>query len=366
MRFRGSTDRAVPPGKACHRRVGAVFLLGSCLVGNAMRAEPEDAGGPCAGAEVAARSATEALDRGEWTRAGELLRPLKAAGSTCPAVALGLARLRAKDGDTAEAERLFEQATTLAPDDPVAHAQFARYWLSRGQPARADYEVSRALALDPGCPEGLVVEAEILNLKDRPREAFETLGTAARLGPENAEAQYQLGVWLFRANRHAEAVGQFEKAAALRPADARTLDYLALGYEALGEGERADETFERALQVNDRGPSFDPFLDYNYGRFLLKVKRLDESAAYLDRAAALLPHSRGVHYERGKLNLARGDYERAREEAEHALSLRDESGTVLDLQVYYLLATVCARLGETELAKKYADLARTTPIPNQD
>jgi hypothetical protein len=47
------------------------------------------------------------------------------------------------------------------------------------------------------------------------------------------------------------------------------------------------------------------------------------------------------------------------------LSLRDPDGFVLDLQVYYLLATVYSRLGETELARKYADLARTTPIPDQ-
>ncbi len=36
------------------------------------------------------------------------------------------------------------------------------------------------------------------------------------------------------------------------------------------------------------------------------------------------------------------------------------AGSVLDLQVYYLLATVYARLGETDLARKYAELSRTT------
>jgi hypothetical protein len=46
--------------------------------------------------------------------------------------------------------------------------------------------------------------------------------------------------------------------------------------------------------------------------------------------------------------------------------LRDPDGLVLDLQVYYLLTTVYARLGETELARKYAALSRTAPIPDKD
>jgi Flp pilus assembly protein TadD len=77
---------------------------------------------------------------------------------------------------------------------------------------------------------------------------------------------------------------------------------------------------------------------------------------------ALHPDERTVHYERGKLNLALKEYGAARKDAERALSLRDPAGLVLDLQVYYLLTTVYARLGETELARKYAELSRTTPI----
>jgi hypothetical protein len=80
---------------------------------------------------------------------------------------------------------------------------------------------------------------------------------------------------------------------------------------------------------------------------------------------ARLPDRRGPHYERGKLNLARKDYVAARRDAERALGVPDRGGLVLDLQVYYLLATVYARLGESELARKYAELARTTPIPDQ-
>jgi tetratricopeptide (TPR) repeat protein len=348
------------------RRVVVASLASVCLHAGGVGAASPDGLDPCAGAAPALRQAAEALDKGQWAEAEGHLRPLEASHGDCGGVALGLARLRAARGDAAEAERLFERATSLTPADAVAHGLFAQYWLSRGQRARADYESSLALSLDPDCPEALVVAGEILGLKGQGAAAFQTLQKAARSGTGCAEAQYQLGVVLFRRNLHAEAVRQFEKAVALRPSDARARDYLALGHEALGEAEHADEAYQGALRVNDEGPFFDSLLDYNYGRFLLKESRLEESRSHLDRAASLLPRSRGVRYERGKLNLILGQYAAAREEAERALSLPDPGGSVLDLQVYYLLATVYARLGEKDLARKYAELSRTTKIPDQD
>jgi tetratricopeptide (TPR) repeat protein len=345
------------------RRAVVASALAVSLHGGALGAAAPARQNACAGAAPALRQAAAALDKGQWAEAEGHLRPLEASHGGCGGVALGLARLRAARGDTAEAERLFERATSLTPDDAEAHALFAQYWLSRGQPARADYESSLALSLDPDRPEALVVAGQILGRKGQAATAFQALRKAARLGTGNAEAQYQLGVVLFRRKLHAEAVRQFEKAVALRATDARARDYLALGYEALGEAERADEAYQAALRVNDDGPFFDSFLDYNYGRFLLKERRLEESRSHLDRALVLLPRSRGVRYERGKLNLTLGRYQAAREDAERAFSLPDPGGSVLDLQVYYLLATVYARLGERELARKYAELSRTTAFP---
>jgi tetratricopeptide (TPR) repeat protein len=364
MRPWGSAGRAVPSGRASPRRVVTVLVLGSCLLGSGTRAEPQNPGGPCAGAEAAVRSAAEALDKGEWAEAERHLQPVAESHAECSPVVLGLARLRAARGDLAEAEALFTRATALAPDEALGHALFAEYWLSRGQRARADYQSSVALSLDPDCPEALVASARVSIAKGRPQEAFPALVKAARLDPASAEAHYQLGVFLSQRKLYAQAAGEFEQVVALRPRDARAYDYLALSLEAVGAAERAEDAYRSGLKVNE-GPFFDSFIDRNYGRFLLKERRLEESRIHLDRAVALLPNSRAVYYERAKLNLALERYAAAREDAERARSLRDPSGLVLDLQVYYLLATIYRRLGDTDLAEKYAELARTTPIPNQ-
>jgi tetratricopeptide (TPR) repeat protein len=137
---------------------------------------------------------------------------------------------------------------------------------------------------------------------------------------------------------------------------------MAIAFEATGDADRAERAYRTALAAND-GPFPDSLLDYNYGRFLLKRQRLEESRLHLDRAVARVPASRAAHYERAKLNLALERYPAAREDAEQALALRDPGGLVLDVQVYYLLATLYGRMGETELARRYAELARTTSFP---
>jgi tetratricopeptide (TPR) repeat protein len=277
---------------------------------------------------------------------------------------LGLARLRAAQADPAGADGLFARATALAPHDARAQAHFAQYALSKGQHARADYLSALALSLNPDCAEALVVQGQILRGKGRMPEARQALEKAVGVDPANAEARYQLGICFFRARLHPEAVREFERAVALRPTDSRAHDYLALSFEALGQAEPAELAYRGALKVNE-GAFFDSFLDYNYGRFLLKQSRLAESLSHLDRAVALLPDSRGPYYERAKLHLAQKDYAAARNDAERALGLRDPGGLVLDLQVYYLLSAVYGRLGEPELARKYAELSRTTAIPDQ-
>jgi tetratricopeptide (TPR) repeat protein len=165
-----------------------------------------------------------------------------------------------------------------------------------------------------------------------------------------------------RTQQPGKAAAQFEKAVTLAPENPQAWDYLALTLEPLGEFARAEQAYQKGLAVN-RGPLFDAFLDYNYGRFLMKMNRLEEAAVHLDRAVALAPQTRAVYYERAKLQEKRGRLQEARRDAEKAASLPDPAGVILDLQVYYQLARIYSRLGEKELAAKYRKLAETSKVP---
>jgi hypothetical protein len=59
------------------------------------------------------------------------------------------------------------------------------------------------------------------------------------------------------------------------------------------------------------------------------------------------------------------NYEDARADGERAATLRDRRGVILDVQIYALLEQIYGRLGNKELASKYAALSRVTPVPSK-
>lgn len=118
--------------------------------------------------------------------------------------------------------------------------------------------------------------------------------------------------------------------------------------------------------VNQPDPHFDAFLDYNYGRFLMKRNDLAASKKYLDSAVELTPDARAPWHERAKLDLRLKNNQQAREDAEKAANIRDSQGIIIDLQLYVLLEQVYTRLGDTELAEKYAKLSQRTQVPRKE
>src|SRR5439155_16656748 len=129
---------------------------------------------------------------------------------------------------------------------------------------------------------------QILAMKGAPTRAIELLRRACQLDPDDAESQFQLGSIYDRIKRPADAVEHFQKAVDLNPSDARAWDYLALNLEPLGHVDGADAAYKKALEVDKRGPFYDAFLDYNYGRFLMKHDDLAASKVHLDRAVELV------------------------------------------------------------------------------
>lgn len=340
---------------------GAVIFV--CLTCSILFRGDVAASTACAGIEPTLGSIATALDEGRWDDAEQLLQPLEMSHPKCSRVTVGVARLRAAHGNPAEAERLFSQALMLAPDDAVLHALFARFQLSRGLLSQAQHLTAQSLAIDPECADALVVQGQIMGQRGLLGEARAALERAVALEPRSAEAHYALGVFFFRINLFNDAARHFESAVALGPKRPQLLDYLGFSFEMLGEVERAERAYRDALQANS-GPFFDPSVYLNFGRFLLKQGRFEESLPLINRAVELHPQRRGPRYQRAKWHLAQGDSGSAREDAERALALGAPGDLVLDVQVYYLLSKIYTRLGEMELAREYSELARTTEIPD--
>ena len=296
------------PGVALRRAVVA-SLLGVCLHGGGWeRRRPA--------ARIPARERRPRCDggggprQGQWAEAEGLLRPLQASHADCGGVALGLARLRAARGDPAEAERLFDRATSLAPDDALAHALFAQYWLSRGQRARADYQSALALSLDPDCPEALVVRDRSLSLKGqaarRPAGAGEGRAIWTR---RNAEAHYQLGICSLppAASRGGRPAVREGGGAAPDATPAPTTTWPSASKRWAKPSTRRCLP-ERAAGERRRSLLRLPSSTTTTGASSSSRGAWKRAGRTSTARSSFFPGRRGVRYERGKLNLALRQY----------------------------------------------------------
>ncbi len=95
-------------------------------------------------------------------------------------------------------------------------------------------------------------------------------------------------------------------------------------YFAVGQFERAEERFSRALQT-------EPLLGsayYNRGLALARMGRIGEALADYDRAATLLPDDPDVFNNRGLMRCARGEFAAALADFRRALALAPEDGLI--------------------------------------
>ena len=85
-----------------------------------------------------------------------------------------------------------------------------------------------------------------------------------RKDPNNAPDQLSFGVQMAKRGLWSEALFRFKRAERLRPGDPRVLNNMAVAYEALGNFEKALDTYQEAIK-GDRSNSD---LKRNYSRFV--------------------------------------------------------------------------------------------------
>jgi tetratricopeptide (TPR) repeat protein len=316
----------------------------------------------CDGLERSLAQATTALDQARYTEAEGVLTGVQSSHPECHEAVLLLGRLRMGQNDTIAAQKLLSLYGIVEPQDARGYYFLSSLLFSERNYQRAESELRRALSLNPDFPDALALQGKLLLLKGQIVPAEDSLKKACQLDPKNVDAHFELGKLYDSQHKNRQAADLFEQVVVLNPDDPRAYDYLALNLDALGNAERSEWAYRKGLEVN-QGPLKDSFLNYNYGRFLMAENRLREAEGHLNLAAELAPQTRAVFYERAKLNLRLRKYAEARRDAEFALKLPDPTRFVLDLQVYAQLASIYSRLGETELAAKYAKLSKETAIP---
>jgi tetratricopeptide (TPR) repeat protein len=136
-----------------------------------------------------------------------------------------------------------------------------------------------------------------------------------------AVTESNLAVALQEEGRLDEAIGHYERAAALRPDYAPAYNNMGTALHAKGRVQDAVAAYERAL---DAMPDY-PDAHYNLANALLEQHRSGEAVDHLRSASRLLPSSAGVHNNLGKALAENGRFDEAAAELRQAVALEPGS-----------------------------------------
>lgn len=124
-----------------------------------------------------------------------------------------------------EAERWFQAAVKMAPDNPDASMAFGVAELRLGKPEAASESLSRAVTIEPDLEGANLFLGIAYTQMHRVPEAVAALQRAIDLDPKNAQADMWLGVVELQDGHPEKATAPLDRAAELAPDDLNILEY---------------------------------------------------------------------------------------------------------------------------------------------
>jgi tetratricopeptide (TPR) repeat protein len=199
------------------------------------------------------------ISLGDPTQLPEFKMPTRAAALAAAQASDPRAELRADfhkavaltaAGQYDEAEALYNEILTVAPEIAEVHQNLGFIYAERKDWAKAEAALDRALELKPDSPDIATALARVYQETGRPEKAMQLMNTAAGSNPQDARAQFNRGIFLLNSGDSVEAIEAFEAAIAADPALAEAhyhLGTLMVGQSRIPE---AVEHLERYLAMN--------------------------------------------------------------------------------------------------------------------
>ncbi len=275
---------------------------------------------------TAALGTVDARQGSPGTAVAFFQQALRVDGDHVPSL-LGLAQLQieSEPPDTSDAEKTLAHLSALGPGAlsprQSAYARFmhAQLLYAENKPGPAADEEKAALALDPTNAEMLLVAGRRLRRAGQPDKAIALVRQAIELDPNRGSFYAELGeAYLAVPNGAANAVTQLTQAISRVAPNARLQTLLAEAYQRAGDGEHAQEQWEKALKIDPDEVEAHLGLARHY---LQKGNPTRARAEY----ELLARHAQGpmlaeAETELGRGALERGDENRAKELFTNALS----------------------------------------------
>lgn len=170
-----------------------------------------------------------------------------------PDAAFQLGTIQLEEGKTDTAQGLIERALKGDPQNYQAHYYLGRVFESKQKYAEADQAYRRAITLYPIYPPAFNALARMYMQFDEMDAAIAVLREGARLNPDNAELQGNLGLALMELNSPDatdQAVEAFKAALAIDPQSAIHLFNLGMAFERQGNTSRAIELLTKFIEAS--------------------------------------------------------------------------------------------------------------------
>jgi tetratricopeptide (TPR) repeat protein len=200
------------------------------------------------------QEAKRALDAGQYQRVLKIVAGLLREYPRSPSSHLLRALALDELGRWDEAQRSYEAALQIAPEDPQIQARFGMHFVRRGKWNEAIPLLERSLAAGDDALTLFYLSQAYFQTK-RKGDAMDTIERCAKLAPDNPTMLLKLGEYRAQMGKHSPALEVLLKVQKLNPEEPG-LD-LALGNTYLGllEVESARAALERALKKDPKNPA---------------------------------------------------------------------------------------------------------------
>jgi tetratricopeptide (TPR) repeat protein len=209
-------------------------------------------------------------------------------------------------GELRDAAAYYEQAVALDSTFLLAWAQLSRslsyvYYIGNGSSAdaeRARIAAERAVALEPGRPEGRMARGDYLR---------------------NVQAD------------NGRALAEYLDGLRVAPNDADLLTGASLSEQSLGRWDESVAQLKRSLEIDPRSATTSRRLGFTY----LWMRRYPEALAAVDRAAAIAPDQLQTVSTRAMIYVAQGDLAKAKQAIRQAAAATDPTLLVYFVATYW-------------------------------
>jgi protein O-GlcNAc transferase len=248
-----------------------------------------------------------------------------------------------RQGNLAEAERLYRQVLREQPGQVDALLNLGILALQVGQPQAAEALISQAVAGNSPHPSAYLNLGVAQRHLGRREEALASFNRALQLAPDNADVFNNRGSILLELQRPQEALASLERALQLNPGSVQVLNNQGSALRALQRHTEAMARFEQALALAPDSPE----LLANYGTTLSDLGRYEQALQCYDRALQKLRDPDLLRYRSDAL-LALGRMEEALAGYEQAL--QSQPG---DVEALFSAASCLLALNRLESAQEY-------------